>query len=148
MSRRCCRLTCWELNSWFSCKILCLLLPYSLCFSSTVYGSPLLCSRRKPRCYSFISSSLSTLVKPPALPVHSTPDVFQICPSISFSIYPPSLSYCHLLPPLLDVSHFSCPFLPPTNPLFVSSKAPNFIFFIRLCLSLALKKHSEASHGP
>lgn len=78
---------------------------------------PLLHSRRTLR-YSFISSSLSTLVKPCALPVHSTPDIFQICPSVSFSIYALNLSYCHLLPALLKVSHFSCSIFAPL-PLYL-----------------------------
>lgn len=90
---------------------------------------PLLRSRRKLRYYAFISSSLSTLVKPRALPVHSTPDIFQICPSVSFSIYAPNLSYCHLLPPLLKVSDYSCSIFAPL---------PLYLFPLRYQISFSL----------
>lgn len=120
-------------------------LPCSLCFSSTVYGSPLLRSRKTEGI--ILSSHLLFLPQsnPRALPIPFYSRQFQICPSVSFSSR--NLSYCALPPLLKDIPLCTLFHFAPS--LFVSPKAPNFIFFIRLCLSIGLKKkHSEASHGP
>lgn len=70
----------------------------------------------------------------PNLPIH----LFLHLPSQSQLLSPPSSAAESLS---LFLFHFY-----PLLPLFVSPKAPNFIFFIRLCLSLALKKNIQKLH--